>query len=121
MGMTLKDAIQHAMEVANSKCDECGKEHAKLAEWLRELEYYKDPTPITKEWINQKFFFDEERELWDFGEDVYNVEIKCISEELYSYSVFVPDFNYKIKVNTRGELRHFFAACRFPWAKKILS
>lgn len=35
--MELEEAIVHAKEVAASKCDECGKEHAQLAEWLQEL------------------------------------------------------------------------------------
>lgn len=35
--MTLDEAIAHAKEVAASKCDECGKEHQQLAEWLQEL------------------------------------------------------------------------------------
>lgn len=35
--MTLNEAISHAKEVAASKCDECGKEHQQLAEWLAEL------------------------------------------------------------------------------------
>lgn len=35
--MELNKAIIHAKEVAASKCDECGKEHQQLAEWLAEL------------------------------------------------------------------------------------
>jgi hypothetical protein len=35
--LTIEQAIIHAKEVAASKCDECGKEHAQLAEWLQEL------------------------------------------------------------------------------------
>ena len=35
--MTLDEAIQHAEEVANSKCDSCGAEHRQLANWLKEL------------------------------------------------------------------------------------
>lgn len=35
--MTLNEAIQHCKDVAASKCDECGKEHQQLAEWLQEL------------------------------------------------------------------------------------
>lgn len=35
--MALNEAIQHCKDVAASKCDECGKEHAQLAEWLQEL------------------------------------------------------------------------------------
>jgi len=35
--MNLDEAIKHAEEVANSKCDSCGSEHKQLAEWLKEL------------------------------------------------------------------------------------
>ena len=35
--MTLDEAIEHAEERAHQDCTECVKEHAQLAEWLREL------------------------------------------------------------------------------------
>ena len=35
--MTLDEAIEHAKEVANYQCNECGKQHKQLAEWLEEL------------------------------------------------------------------------------------
>lgn len=35
--MTLDEAIKHCREVADKKCDDCGKEHLQLAEWLEEL------------------------------------------------------------------------------------
>jgi uncharacterized protein YacL (UPF0231 family) len=77
--MTLNEAIAHAKDVAASKCDECGKEHQQLAEWLvelvvsrekitrletelkaehqqtidtaNELAAYKDETPITRDYL----------------------------------------------------------------------
>lgn len=36
-GMTLDEAIEHAEERAHQDCTECAREHAQLAEWLREL------------------------------------------------------------------------------------
>ena len=47
--MTLEEAINHCDEVAqrefgcagDDKCIKCGKEHAQLAEWLRELRSYR--------------------------------------------------------------------------------
>ena len=39
--MTLDEAIDHAKEVAKSKCDKCGEEHKQLAEWLEELKRYR--------------------------------------------------------------------------------
>ena len=35
--MTIDEAINHCHEVANRKCDDCGKEHLQLARWLEEL------------------------------------------------------------------------------------
>lgn len=99
-------------DVAASKCDECGKEHQQLAEWLQELEGYKDETPITEEWLNEKFWFDTECEYWDFDTDVNPVEIREIRKN-HLYSIFVPHFNYKINVRTRGQLRCFISACGF--------
>ena len=52
--LTLEEAIKHCEEVAerlegkdgyaytDSTCDECAKEHRQLAEWLKELEGYRD-------------------------------------------------------------------------------
>ena len=36
----LEEAIRHCEERAKT-CDECGREHKQLAEWLRELQQYK--------------------------------------------------------------------------------
>jgi hypothetical protein len=42
--MTLDQAIQHALEVAEKSdtCKECGDEHKQLAEWLQELKVFKE-------------------------------------------------------------------------------
>ena len=40
--MTLDEAIIHAEEIADSKCDKCGQEHRQLASWLKELKEYKE-------------------------------------------------------------------------------
>jgi hypothetical protein len=54
--LTLEEAIKHCEEVAerlegkdgyaytDSTCDECAKEHRQLAEWLRELKWYREDT-----------------------------------------------------------------------------
>ena len=39
--MTLEEAIKHCEERAKI-CDECGKEHKRLAEWLEELRAYQE-------------------------------------------------------------------------------
>jgi DNA-directed RNA polymerase alpha subunit len=40
--MTLDEAIEHAKEIANSQCNECGKQHKQLADWLEELKQYRE-------------------------------------------------------------------------------
>ena len=60
--MTLDEAITHCTEVAeqneDESCKECAKEHRQLAEWLKELKFYKDRQDlINKSWqelINYK-------------------------------------------------------------------
>jgi predicted DsbA family dithiol-disulfide isomerase len=60
---SLEDAIKHCNEVAERlegkngyaytdvTCEECAKEHRQLAEWLKELKYYKDRQDlINKNW-----------------------------------------------------------------------
>lgn len=49
--MTLTEAIQHAKEVSASKCDECGKEHQQLAEWLQELIVQRDRVDVLTEQV----------------------------------------------------------------------
>ena len=48
--MSLDEAIKHCEEVAEN-CDnsECGKEHKRLAKWLKELKAYRDNRGISIE------------------------------------------------------------------------
>ena len=40
--MTLNEAIKHCEEKSKELgCTKCGKEHAQLAEWLKELQRYR--------------------------------------------------------------------------------
>lgn len=124
--MTLDEAIQHCKDFANiqhtfnkEEQRKCREEHGQLAEWLTKLQGYEDETPITDEWLNEKFWFDTECEYWDFDTDVNPVEIREIRKNHF-YSIFVPHFNYKINVRTRGQLRCFLAACGFGDSVKQL-
>ncbi len=40
--MTLDEAINHALEKAESLCGECAEEHRQLAEWLIELKGFRE-------------------------------------------------------------------------------
>lgn len=51
MMMTLSEAIQHCEEKIDSTT--CGQEHAQLAEWLRELQRYKELEVSNKEKIRK--------------------------------------------------------------------
>ena len=46
--MTLDEAIKHCYEVADRKCDDCGKEHLQLAKWLEELQAFKNKADYVK-------------------------------------------------------------------------
>lgn len=39
--MTLEEAIKHAEEKSKG-CSKCNEEHKQLAEWLKELKYYRE-------------------------------------------------------------------------------
>ena len=52
MAMTLKEAIAHAVEVAETRtdlCEECRGEHYQLARWLSELEDFRSSNLIPEQ------------------------------------------------------------------------
>jgi len=54
--MTLEEAIKHAEEVANNKCNECGQEHRQLAEWLKDYKRLLEQEPCKRE-IEREYLF----------------------------------------------------------------
>lgn len=52
--MTLDEAIRHAEEIAESRCDECGREHRQLAEWLKDYKRLLEKEPKTGHWIDHQ-------------------------------------------------------------------
>lgn len=69
--ISLDEAIKHCEEVAEEhtkynfyggyeSCDDCGKEHRQLAEWLKELKDYKDAR-VGCEYCKHKFREQHER------------------------------------------------------------
>lgn len=114
--MTLEQAISHAKEVAASKCDECGKEHQQLAEWLQELvdlrtkikrlgtelrakhlkaihtanelAAYKDKTYISEDFLIRNGF--EKREYdYLYCNDVEEISAQCIDAEMGIWRIYV--------------------------------
>lgn len=113
--MTLEQAIAHAQEVAASKCDECGKEHAQLAEWLQELTAYKGKTYISAEWLTKNKF--EKRE-YDFlyCDDVEEISAQCIDAEMGVWHVSIGFLDHcenteSLNICTIGQFRMFLAIC----------
>jgi hypothetical protein len=47
--MTLDEAIKHCEEKAQ-QCGDCGKDHAQLAEWLKELKRLKE-AEVVEMWV----------------------------------------------------------------------
>lgn len=110
--MTLEQAISHAKEVAASKCDECGKEHQKLAEWLSELNGYKDKTYIEPDFLIRNGF---EKRTFDFlyCDDAEEISANCIDDEagVWRIEVAYLDSGYPqtLDICTVGQLRMFLA------------
>jgi len=119
--MELKEAIVHAKEVAASKCDECGKEHAQLAEWLQELVAFKDETPITEEWLQANGF--SEGGWMKIGDNI----IRCYETGRARWFACIDndDRNFHDKfgrVKTVGQLRMFLTLCGLgDFAKQLKS
>lgn len=114
--MTLEQAIAHAQEVAASKCDECGKEHAQLAAWLTKLQGYEDDTPLTEEFFERNGFskdFREETEIEPSG------EIWCYRTPEYKITAENFDVDWVVQasgtvfIETIGQLRMFLTICGY--------
>ncbi|MBQ2174912.1 MAG: hypothetical protein II453_07585, partial [Alphaproteobacteria bacterium] len=113
--MTLNEAIAHAKEVAASKCDECGKEHAQLADWLQKLAAFKDKTYISEDFLVRNGF--EKRE-YDFlyCDDVEEISAQCIDKEMGVWHVSIGFLDHcenteSLNICTVGQLRMFLAIC----------
>jgi hypothetical protein len=110
--MTLDEAISHAKEVAASKCDECGKKHAKLAEWLSELNGYKDKTNIEPDFLIRNGF---EKRQYDYlyCDDVEEILAQCIDAEMGIWRIYVGFLDSAnsdcLNICTVGQLRMFLA------------
>lgn len=114
--MTLGQAIAHAQEVAASKCDECGKEHAQLAAWLTKLKGYEDDTPLTEEFFERNGFskdFREETEIepsgeiWCYWTPEYHITAENICGD------WVVQANGTVCIVTIGQLRMFLTICGY--------
>jgi hypothetical protein len=115
--MTLDEAIAHAKEVAAFKCDECGKEHQQLAEWLQELAGFKDKTPITNEFL-EIIGFKREKIIDPYHKGEISIQKMCggIGDWTWECVYFkgkswTSDLVDTVFIKTIGELRMFLTIC----------
>lgn len=127
--MTLEQAILHAKEVAASKCDECGKEHAQLAMWLQKLADYEDETYITAEWLVKNGFelhevyckpdhefanLCRDRDYYLYNDDCEEITAELRDEEAGIWTIQITFLDHgdtqQLDICTLGQLRLFLAA-----------
>ena len=53
--MTIEEAIRHAEEVAQRKCDECGSQHQQLANWLKELVVLRSKLKVAEDALDKVY------------------------------------------------------------------
>ena len=53
--MTIEEAIRHAEEVAQRKCDECGNQHRQLANWLKELVVLRSKLKVAEDALDKVY------------------------------------------------------------------
>lgn len=109
--MTLIEAIKHCQDVAAVKCDECGKEHQQLAEWLTKLADYENVTPIDEKWlIANKFQPINECVTYKKSYGKINLEAIFQGYGIWRISVFNTETSIQqaIDVCTKGQVKMFF-------------
>jgi hypothetical protein len=91
--MTLDEAIKHCEEVAEKLCicDECAEEHRQLAEWLRELQAYRE----FADWLVQAILSED----WEESADFY-AEVLC--RKLTKLGKLKVENNKYMEVNADG-------------------
>lgn len=116
--MTLTEAIAHAKKVAATKCDECGKEHAQLADWLQELAAFKDETLITRDYLklvcnNLKTNDYIKLSFGEYDEDDFYILVQYINDVHEMCTEYHPVMQWKCPVHTVGQLRMFLTMFGF--------
>lgn len=111
--MKLKEAIVHAKEVAATKCDECGKEHEQLAEWLQELQGYKDKTDINIEWLEKNGFERQNYDTFLYCNEAVEISARIVDTEVGIWKVLITFLDHgdieELNICTLGQFRMFLA------------
>ena len=108
--MTLKEAIKHCQDVAAVKCDECGKEHQKLADWLQKLASYEDVTPISAEWlVANKFQLLNKNVTYKKSYGKIEIEATFMGYGIWQVSIFNSETALYQAINlcTKGQVKMF--------------
>lgn len=109
--MTLIEAIKHCQDVAAVKCDECGKEHQQLAQWLTKLADYENVMPITEEWlIANKFHLLNKNVTYKRSLGKIEIEATVMDYGIWQVSFFNTEtsFYQAINLSTKGQVKMFF-------------
>ena len=78
--MTIEEAIRHAEEVAQRKCDECGNQHQQLANWLKELVVLRSKMKVAEDALIKlkTIYYHTE---YSFGRSICDEALFAIREE----------------------------------------
>lgn len=111
--MTIEEAINHAKEVAATKCDQCGKDHEQLATWLSELQRYKDKTPISEDFLIRNGFTKRVKDYLYCDDDI-EIIANCFSAEMGIWYIYIGFLDHAVDcesltICTVGQLRMFLA------------
>jgi len=106
-------AIQHFQEQAPRNCGVMYEPYMQVAKWLGELAAFKDETPLTHEWLTEKFGEPNNRTwLYSPDGDTDEIEVKEISDSIYNVTVNDLEFGLysdQMCLCTRGQLRQFLS------------
>lgn len=111
---TIQQAIAEMQDFAKETNMFVSDPHAaKIAKWLGELAAFKDKTPLTHEWLTEKFGKPNDRTwLYSPDGDTDEIEVKEISDSIYNVTVNDLEFGLysdQMCLCTRGQLRQFLS------------
>lgn len=116
----LQMAIDHFQQQALRNCGVMYGQYTAVANWLTELQGFKDETPITEEFLTQNGFEfkigdKDDPDFYLFCDDVVEISATLHNEEAGEWKVEVTFLDHgdtqKLYIITIGQLRMFLAIC----------
>lgn len=112
----IKAAIQHFKTQAPRNCGVMYEQYTAVAEWLTELQNYKDETPITRDYLksvcnNLKTNDYIELSFGEYDEDDFYILVKYINDVHEMCTEYDPVMQWKCPVHTVGQLKMFLTIC----------